>query len=57
MNVASGLESSGVPDRIQVSPQVAGRLAGRFAFEPRGEIEIKGVGAMTTYFLTASARP
>ena len=52
VNVASRLESSGLPDRIQVSAMVVERLADRFVFEPRGATEIKGVGAMETFFLT-----
>jgi adenylate cyclase len=52
VNVASRLESSGLTERIQVSALVVERLADRFVFEPRGRIEIKGVGAMETFFLT-----
>ena len=52
VNVASRLESTGLPERIQVSAIVVERLADRFAFEPRGTTEIKGVGAMETFFLT-----
>jgi adenylate cyclase len=55
VNVAARLESTGTPNRIHVSPEIVRRLDGRFAFEPRGEIEIKGVGMMTTSFLTASS--
>jgi class 3 adenylate cyclase len=54
VNVASRLESSSLPGRIHVSPQVVARLADQFNFEPRGAVEIKGVGAMTTSFLTGS---
>jgi adenylate cyclase len=52
VNVASRLESTGLPQRIQVSAIVAERLADRFVFEARGTTEIKGVGAMETFFLT-----
>jgi class 3 adenylate cyclase len=52
VNVASRLEATGLPDRIQVSAIVVERLGDRFAFEPRGTTEIKGVGAMETFFLT-----
>jgi class 3 adenylate cyclase len=55
VNIASRLESSSLPGRIHVSGEVIRELDGRFAFEARGETEIKGVGAMATYFLTAKA--
>jgi adenylate cyclase len=55
VNVASRLESSSLPGRIHVSADVVRRLEDRFAFEPCGQTEIKGIGAMKTFFLTASA--
>jgi len=51
VNVASRMESQSLPDRIHVSEDVHARLRHRFLFEPRGPIDIKGKGAMTTYFL------
>jgi class 3 adenylate cyclase len=56
VNVASRLESSGLPNGIHVSPDVVRRLEGRYHFEARGETEIKGVGPMKTFFLTSSHR-
>ena len=53
VNTASRLESHGVPGRIHVSDAVFQRLQGRFTFEPRGTIELKGRGPMNTYFLNA----
>jgi len=53
VNMASRLESTGVPDRIQVTRSTLDRLAGRFAFEERGEVELKGKGRITTFLLTA----
>jgi class 3 adenylate cyclase len=53
VNIASRLESQGAPGRIHVSDAVFQRLQGRFAFEPRGSIELKGRGPMQTYFLNA----
>ena len=53
MNTASRLESHGVPDRVHVSDAVFQRLQGRFTFEARGAIELKGSGPMNTYFLNA----
>jgi len=51
VNVASRMESHGVPGRIHVSEAVAGQLGDEFALEGRGAIEIKGLGQMRTYFL------
>ena len=53
VNTASRLESHGAPGRTQVSETVFKRLQGRFAFEARGTIELKGRGPMNTYFLDA----
>jgi guanylate cyclase len=51
VNTASRMESSGAPGRIQVTEETYRRLCGSYAFEPRGQIEVKGKGPMTTYFL------
>ena len=52
VNLASRLESSGAPGRIHVSAAVAERLRGTFAVEPRGTIELKGFGPVTTFFVS-----
>jgi class 3 adenylate cyclase/PAS domain-containing protein len=52
VNLASRMESLSEPGRIQVMPLVYERLKGSFTFEPRGEIEVKGKGPMTTWWLT-----
>ncbi len=51
VNTASRMESHGIPDRIQVTEPVYRKLSGRFRFEPRGVIEVKGKGPMETWFL------
>jgi class 3 adenylate cyclase/CheY-like chemotaxis protein len=51
VNTASRMESHGEPDRVQVSAATHALLRDRYSFEMRGEIEIKGKGPMTTYFL------
>jgi adenylate cyclase len=51
VNTASRMESHGKPDAIQVSASTYERLRLHFAFEPRGEIEVKGKGLMTTWWL------
>ncbi|MDY7015818.1 MAG: adenylate/guanylate cyclase domain-containing protein, partial [Cyanobacteriota bacterium] len=53
VNVASRMESSGKPGRIQVAPPTYERLKDRYVFERRGEVEIKGKGKMMTYWLVA----
>ena len=53
VNTASRLESHSAPGRTHVSEMVFERLQGRFAFEARGTIELKGRGPMNTYFLGA----
>ena len=52
MNIASRMESQGLPGQIQVSSAVATRLAGRYQLTPRGSLEIKGKGLMTPYLLS-----
>ncbi len=51
VNTASRLEAFGVPERIQVTDVVQQRLADRFVFEPRGTVELKGMGPTRTWFL------
>ncbi|MEJ2375124.1 MAG: adenylate/guanylate cyclase domain-containing protein [Pseudolabrys sp.] len=51
VNVASRMESFGVPGRIQVSEQTFLLLKDRYEFAARGEIEVKGRGAMPTWYL------
>jgi len=52
VNIASRMESHGLPDAIHVSEVVYKRLNGNYIFSPRGEISIKGKGSMRTYLLT-----
>jgi class 3 adenylate cyclase len=56
VNTASRMESHGLPDRIHVTRAVYERLNTEFVFEPRGSIEVKGKGAMVTYFLVGHRR-
>jgi class 3 adenylate cyclase len=51
VNLASRMESLGVPGRIQVTHAVMKRLDGPFRFEARGLIDVKGKGPTPTYFL------
>jgi adenylate cyclase len=51
VNVASRMESTVAVGRIQVPENVYQRLRGRFAFEERGDVEVKGKGIMHTWYL------
>jgi adenylate cyclase len=52
VNTAARLQTSGEPGRIHISGETARRLGPGWQIEPRGLIELKGLGAVTTYFLT-----
>ena len=52
VNTASRMESHSLPGRIQVTETTYRRLKGKYAFERRGEIDVKGKGRMATWFLT-----
>ena len=54
VNLAARLESSGKPGQVQVSAETRDARTS-FDCEPRGVIEIKGVGPLETWFLSASA--
>ncbi|KAB5526082.1 hypothetical protein PHYPO_G00147630 [Pangasianodon hypophthalmus] len=52
VNTASRMESHGVPDHIHLSPFTYSVLKDKhFEIRERGEIQVKGKGLMTTYFL------
>jgi len=55
VNIASRMESHGEPSRIHVSQATRDLLEGRFRFEDRGEVPIKGKGTMHTSFLLGRA--
>jgi class 3 adenylate cyclase len=57
VNLASRLETTGIPDRIQVSQETHDLTRHLFRFEPRSPIEIKGYGNVQTYFLLGTAEP
>jgi guanylate cyclase len=54
VNLASRMESSGLPGRIQVAPSTWELLRGALPFEEREGVEVKGVGVMTTYLLAVT---
>ncbi|MBA2126686.1 adenylate/guanylate cyclase domain-containing protein [Hyphomicrobium methylovorum] len=51
VNLASRLEQASSPGRITVCPGCYDALKETFVLEPRGEIEIKGVGMQNAWFL------
>ncbi|HKY57324.1 MAG TPA: adenylate/guanylate cyclase domain-containing protein [Aeromicrobium sp.] len=51
VNTASRMESHGVPNRIQVSESTYELLKNRYEFSEPQEMDIKGKGTMSTYFL------
>jgi adenylate cyclase len=51
VNLASRMQSSALPSKIQVSPETYAKIAGKFIFDPRGETEVMGIGPMQTYWL------
>ena len=51
VNVASRMESQGQAGGIQIGPATYVRLQGKYTFESRGLIQVKGKGEMETYWL------
>jgi class 3 adenylate cyclase len=51
VNLASRMESGGIPDSIQVTRPVYERVKQLFVFEPRGAIEVKGKGLVEAWVL------
>jgi guanylate cyclase len=56
VNIASRMQSSGVPGRIHVAQSTRALLGDAYAFEEREPVEVKGLGPMTTYLLAESVR-
>jgi guanylate cyclase len=53
VNIASRMESEGVPGSIQVSPATYELIRDRYVCEPRGGVRIKGKGDMNTFILAS----
>ena len=51
VNTASRMESHGVPGQIQITRATYELLKDEFECEPRGTLEVKGKGAMETWYL------
>ena len=58
VNVASRMESTSLPGRIQLAPTTAGAIQADFDLEEGGQVFCKGLGAVSTHFLLGrSAQP
>ncbi|MEK7991350.1 MAG: adenylate/guanylate cyclase domain-containing protein [Thiotrichaceae bacterium] len=51
VNIASRMESHGVPGKIQLSEATYNKIKDKFRLDYRGPIEVKGKGRMVTHFL------
>jgi adenylate cyclase len=51
VNIASRMESHGLPGRIHVSAAYRDAAADSFVYAERGEIDVRSVGTVPTYFL------
>lgn len=52
VNIAARMESHGLPGSIQITPELATRLAAKgYAVRERGPIDVKGKGEMVAWFL------
>ncbi len=51
VNVAARLENAGVPGRVHVSDSTKSLTQSQFTYEPRGVMDLKGIGSMTTYLV------
>ncbi|MEQ9000770.1 MAG: adenylate/guanylate cyclase domain-containing protein [Coleofasciculus sp. B1-GNL1-01] len=56
VNVASRMESSGEPGKIQVTATTYQQLQHKFIFEQRGAVKVKGKGDMITYWLLGRSK-
>jgi len=57
VNVASRMESSGMPGMVHISEQTEQELRGHFLLEERGFVECKGLGQVKTFFLKGHSNP
>jgi adenylate cyclase len=52
VNMASRMESTGAPGKIQVAEETYGLLSNDFVFEERGVVDVRGKGPTRAWFLT-----
>jgi len=53
VNTASRMESQGIPGKIQVTQATYELLKNDFVCEPKGTLDVKGIGQMETWFLVS----
>jgi len=51
VNIASRMESNSLPGKVNISHETYKLVKDKYKCEKRGEVEIKGKGPMTTYFI------
>jgi adenylate cyclase len=56
VNIASRLESQGIPGRIHISAATCRLVHDQFAAEPRGPIHLRGQGPIETYAIIGRRR-
>ena len=56
VNIASRLESQGIPGRVHVSAETWRNVKDQFDAEPRGPIHLRGYGPMETYTIVGRRR-
>ena len=56
VNIASRMESHGIPGNIQVTEATYQRLKAQYLFEERGLVQVKGKGKMNCYLLKGKKR-
>jgi guanylate cyclase len=52
VNMASRMESHGVPGKIQITQSVRDEIGDRYSTAPRGAIDVKGIGSVETFLIT-----
>ncbi len=52
VNLAARLEGLSQPGRVLICPHTQSLLADTFTFENHGEVQVKGIGAVQSWFLT-----
>ncbi|WP_149135060.1 adenylate/guanylate cyclase domain-containing protein [Cupriavidus campinensis] len=57
VNTASRMESHGVAGRVQLTDATRHLLSRQFLVEERGALDVKGLGALHTWFLTGRSNP
>jgi len=57
VNLASRMESTGIPDAIQVTRPVYEKLKDRYRFEARGAVDVKGKGSVEAWVLHEKDAP